>query len=136
MSTGGPGAKFDGRDAPDKREEEWFKEFLESDPDAQDIAEANGLNLEHAHLYTSWNADPDACAPAFRKMVNSATVDCCCTLCAIIDVVGVGLDRMAWVLWMGYGTQDISPVSMDNCPRMILNAWQKAQVIDLTCDDV
>jgi hypothetical protein len=31
-------------------------------------------------------------------------------MCGIIDVVGVGLDRMVWVLWMGYAIKDITPI--------------------------
>jgi hypothetical protein len=42
-------------------------------------------------------------------MVNSAEVECHCAMC-IIDVVGVGLDRMVWVLWMGYAIKDITPI--------------------------
>jgi hypothetical protein len=33
-------------------------------------------------------------------------------MCGIIDVVGVGLDRMVWVLWMEYAIA-ISPLSVD-----------------------
>jgi hypothetical protein len=55
-------------------------------------------------------------------------------MCAIIDVVGVGRDRMAWVLWMG-GSTEISPILAEVCPLAILDAWQRSQVIDLTGDE-
>jgi hypothetical protein len=119
--TGGPGAKFNGRDAPVSAEE-WFKEFLENDLMHKHIAKENGLASSTSPVPRGTQIQMHV-IPACCEMVNSATVDVH-AICAPLSTWWV-LALIEWYGCCGWAAiQDIT-LSMDNCPRMILNSGRK-----------